>query len=57
VVASSGFAQPEGGGWQPIANNSVLVVDRATLAVESTGLDVRIAHPESGSDALTAKQS
>lgn len=41
VVASSGFAQPEGGGRQFMANNFVLVVDRATLAVEQAPLDVR----------------
>jgi predicted glutamine amidotransferase len=57
VVASSGFAQPEGGGWQDIDNNSVLVVDRATLAVESIALDVRISRPEAAADALTAEQS
>ena len=42
VVASSGFAQPEGGGWQLMANNSLLVVDRATLAVEEHPLDVEL---------------
>lgn len=57
VVASSGFAQPEGGGWRPIENNSIVVVDRATLAVESIALDVRISSPEAAPDALTAKQS
>lgn len=56
VVASSGFAQPEGGGWRPTQNNSLLVVDRATLetteipmavsirpaaAVETAGADLR----------------
>lgn len=45
VVASSGFAQPEGGGWRPMANNTVLVVDRATLAVETVPLGVRISAP------------
>ncbi|HEV7628594.1 MAG TPA: hypothetical protein VGO89_19030, partial [Streptomyces sp.] len=34
VVASSGFAQPEGGGCRAIENNSIFVVDRATLALE-----------------------
>jgi hypothetical protein len=57
VVASSGFAQPEGGGWRSIENNSIFVVDRATLAVESFALDVRISSPEAAPDALTAKQS
>jgi predicted glutamine amidotransferase len=57
VVASSGFAQPEGGGWQAIGNNSVFVVDRATLAVESFPLDARISRPGAAPDALTAKQS
>jgi predicted glutamine amidotransferase len=57
VVASSGFAQPEGGGWRAIENNSIVVVDRATLAVESFALDVRISSPEAAPDALTAKQS
>jgi predicted glutamine amidotransferase len=42
VVASSGFAQPEGGGWRRMANNSLLVVDRATLQVSEIPLDVRI---------------
>jgi len=42
AVASSGFAQPEGGRWQLMANNFVLVVDRATLAVEQVPLDVRL---------------
>lgn len=42
VVASSGFAQPEGGGRQFMANNFVLVVDGATLAVEQVPLDVRL---------------
>jgi hypothetical protein len=42
VVASTGFAQPEGGGWQRIPNNSVLVVDRATLTVTDVPLDVRL---------------
>ncbi|HZB47565.1 MAG TPA: class II glutamine amidotransferase [Mycobacteriales bacterium] len=53
VVASSGFAQPEGGGWQPMAANSLLVVDRASLAVESVPLDVRIP----AADALTGTQT
>jgi predicted glutamine amidotransferase len=57
VVASSGFAQPEGGGWQPMANNSLLVVDRASLAVESIALDVRISGQEAAPDALTATQT
>ena len=57
VVASSGFAQPEGGGWRPIENNSIVVVDRATLAVESIALDVRISSPDAAPDAVTAKQS
>jgi hypothetical protein len=38
VMASSGFAQPEGGGWRAIENNSIFVVDRAALAVESFAL-------------------
>jgi predicted glutamine amidotransferase len=42
VVASSGFAQPEGGGWQQIPDNSVLVVSRASLAVELVPLDTRL---------------
>ena len=42
VVASSGFGQPEGVGWQQIEGNSLLVVDRATLAVDSIALDVRM---------------
>jgi hypothetical protein len=42
VVASSGFAQPEGGGWRRIENNALLVIDRASLAVTEIPLDVRI---------------
>jgi predicted glutamine amidotransferase len=42
VVASSGFAQPEGGGWRRMENNSLLVVGRATLEVTEVALDVRI---------------
>jgi predicted glutamine amidotransferase len=42
VVASSGFAQPEGGGWQRMAENSLLVVDRATLAVTEHPLGVEL---------------
>jgi predicted glutamine amidotransferase len=42
VVASSGFAQPEGGGWQLMAANSLLVVDRATLAIEEHPLGVEL---------------
>jgi predicted glutamine amidotransferase len=42
VVASSGFAQPEGGGWRRMENNTLLVVDRATLEVTEIPLDVRI---------------
>jgi predicted glutamine amidotransferase len=42
VVASSGFAQPEGGGWRRMANNSLLVVDRAGPEVTEIPLDVRI---------------
>ena len=42
VVASSGFAQPEGGGWRRIENNTLLVVDRGTLAATEIPLDVRI---------------
>jgi hypothetical protein len=42
VVASSGFAQPEGGGWRRMANNSLLVVDRMTLEVTELALGVRI---------------
>jgi predicted glutamine amidotransferase len=42
VVASSGFAQPEGGGWQRIANNSLLVVDRAGLDITEIPLGVRL---------------
>jgi predicted glutamine amidotransferase len=42
VVASSGFAQPEGGGWRRMANNALLVVGRATLAVTEIPMDVRI---------------
>jgi predicted glutamine amidotransferase len=53
VVASSGFAQPEGGGWRRMDNNSLLVVDRASLAVTEIPLDVRIgaaAAQSAGSD-------
>ena len=42
VVASSGFAQPEGGGWRRMENNSLLVVDRASLEVSEIPLDVAI---------------
>jgi predicted glutamine amidotransferase len=42
IVASSGFAQPEGGGWRRMENNSVLAVDRATLAVEQVPLSARL---------------
>ncbi|MCU1671863.1 MAG: hypothetical protein JWP40_4790 [Blastococcus sp.] len=42
VVASSGFAQPEGGGWRRMANNSLLVVDRSDLEVSEIPMDVRI---------------
>ena len=42
VVASSGFAQPEGGGWRRIENNTLLVVDRATLEVTEIPLDMHI---------------
>lgn len=42
VVASSGFAQPEGGGWRRMENNSLLAVDRASLRVTEIPLDVAI---------------
>jgi len=42
VVASSGFAQPEGGGWQRIVNNSVLVADRGSMAMKTVPLDVEL---------------
>jgi predicted glutamine amidotransferase len=42
VVASSGFAQPEGGGWRRMENNALLVVDRTSLEVTEIPLDVRI---------------
>ena len=42
VVASSGFAQPEGGGWRLMSTDSVLVVDRASLDVTEIPLDVHI---------------
>ena len=42
VVASSGFAQPEGGGWRRMAADSLLTVDRRTLQVTETPLDVRV---------------
>jgi predicted glutamine amidotransferase len=42
VVASSGFAQPEGGGWRRMQNDSLLVVDRATLEITELPLDVHI---------------
>ncbi|MDQ1663028.1 MAG: hypothetical protein QOJ68_3008 [Blastococcus sp.] len=42
VVASSGFAQPEGGGWRRMANNSLLVVNRSGLEVTEIPMDVRI---------------
>jgi hypothetical protein len=42
VVASSGFAQPEGGGWRRMENDSLLVVDRTTLEVTELPLDVHI---------------
>ena len=49
VVASSGFAQPEGGGWQFIPNNTVLVVDRATLRTEEHPLGVALASASAAS--------
>jgi predicted glutamine amidotransferase len=42
VVASSGFAQPEGGGWRPLANNSMLIVNRETLTVQEIALDAHL---------------
>jgi predicted glutamine amidotransferase len=51
VVASSGFAQPEGGGWRLIANNSLLVVDRAGLEVTEIPMDVRISPSTATADA------
>jgi hypothetical protein len=51
VVASSGFAQPEGGGWRRIANNALLVVDRAGLGITEVPLDVRIGRAAAASSA------
>jgi predicted glutamine amidotransferase len=42
VVASSGFAQPEGAGWRRTENNSLLVIDRATLSTTEIPMDVSI---------------
>jgi predicted glutamine amidotransferase len=42
VVASTGFAQPEGGGWRSMSRNALLVVDRVTLEVSEMPLDVCI---------------
>jgi predicted glutamine amidotransferase len=51
VVASSGFAQPEGGGWRRMPNNSLLVVDRAALDVTEIPLAVRIGRSEAAANA------
>lgn len=45
VVASSGFLPPEAPDWQRLPNGSVLVVDRATLAVRQVSMDVRLGRP------------
>lgn len=42
VVASSGFAQPEGDGWRRMANNSLLVVERDGLEVTEIPMDVQL---------------
>jgi predicted glutamine amidotransferase len=42
VVASSGFAQPEGGGWRRMENNALLVVDRRTLEITEIPLEVHL---------------
>jgi predicted glutamine amidotransferase len=51
VVASSGFAQPEGGGWRAMSRNAVLVVDRATLEISEIPLDARIRPASAASSA------
>jgi hypothetical protein len=55
VVASSGFAQPEGGGWQPMANNSVLIVDRATLRIQQIALDTHLDSKRSSSGSMAER--
>ena len=42
VVASSGFPQPAADGWLPVADNSILVLDRRTAAVSGFPLGVRL---------------
>lgn len=42
VMASSGFPQPSDAGWHCLPNNSLLVVDRRTAAVELVMLDARL---------------
>ena len=42
VVASSGFPQPMSQGWISLANNHVLVIDRATLTVNEHALDTAL---------------
>jgi predicted glutamine amidotransferase len=42
VVASSGFAQPAGGGWRRIGADSLAIIDRRTLEVTEIPLDVHI---------------
>ena len=42
VIASSGFPQPVEAGWQSLPNNSLLVVDRTTAALDLVLLDARL---------------
>lgn len=42
VAASSGFAQPPGGGWEQLPNNAVLVIDRRSLEVDLVPLAVQL---------------
>lgn len=39
VVASSGFVPPRAGGWQLLPNDTVLVIDRGTLATRQVRLN------------------
>jgi predicted glutamine amidotransferase len=38
VVASSGFPQPDGDGWERLANMTMLRIDRGTLAMSTVAL-------------------
>jgi predicted glutamine amidotransferase len=52
VVASSGFAQPEGGGWTLLPNNSVLVAERGSSVTRVVPLDVELTPTATVSDQL-----